>query len=344
MTITQALRLQAVWALAAGIMPWTFACAAPVADGGNSEIGEATEELVFEQPASDGLIDKAATEYFEVGFSAPETGGVATFLADGRFFCVLSQVQNSYNVRNAARVFTFEGQWFGRGVGRAICIRADSFERGPGNWGAIMSGEQSAFMNTDRNPDVFSPRECVRNDRGLLNFACTSLFNGDAFSFINGIAGEMQAIDNGLGNFGESVRITQVGTPASSSLLRVRTHSGLLIGASHSLFVGDPANRRLVKLRGFNEVGRETTGNITTPGQFTFNVMATGGFNEVVMTRSDLSFCGFTLLSGNLEGRTRIQITERFMGVGQPSVWVLSATAPDGSAWAQARCMAYDQR
>jgi hypothetical protein len=344
MKLIQGLRQQGIWAIAAGIVPWVFACAAEVADGGTSQIGEAVEELVFEQPdADDGLVDKAATEYFEVAFNAPEVGGAATFLADGRFFCVLSHLQGSYHVRNAARVFTFEGQWFGRGVGRAICIRADSFNRGPGNWGSIMSGEQAATMNTDPTPDVRTPRECISGQRGG-NWACNSLFLGDAFSFINGIAGEMQGIDLDGPNVGESVDIVQPNSALRSGTIRVRTHNGVLIGASHSLFVGDPANQRMVKLRGLNEVGREATGNITTPGTFTFSASATGSFQEVEMTRSDLSFCAFTFLSGDINGRTRITISERFKAVGQPNVWVLSVTAPDGSAKARARCMAYDQR
>ena len=98
-----------------------------------------------------------------------------------------------------------------------------------------------------------------------------------------------------------------------------------------------------MRLIGYNSNGVKTRGTVTTAGTFEMAVSSQSGFSAYWLadtSGANGGLCYFTRLSGDFNGSGESATIKE-----ESAMWKLSVTAGgDSSAYARARCMAYDQR
>lgn len=320
-------------------------------EGPPSAPGESLEQTMapprLESSGATAVIENKAASYFEVAFDSHWDGAFGTipvgvWLAPSSdYLCVLSQVLGNFGDDGWSTIFDFPSAspagWYGRGRGRAICVKWSSFPNGSGNWKRWWSDDSIVHMNFD-SPS-YEPAFCGRQTNIPHSSACGDQWQGDALTFVNAINGEMEG-------GGEYAEIFQSTSGTGYNRLIVSTQASDLAAWGVSAFVGVPGGTRRVRLAG------RTTGNVLTTGfygdgnLFTADVTSKVGQGPQTywMVPSSLAFCALTRVSGNFNGGgEKLTITEQTAADGVKH-WVLSAVAGGGSVYGSARCMAYDQR
>jgi hypothetical protein len=165
-----------------------------------------------------------------------------------------------------------------------------------------------------------------------------NMWGGDAATALSGIDA------SAMNGYGEYALIKQATSATADSVLEIRSKAGIagvisayIEGWGQSIFVGDPAAHKLVKLIGWVN-GDLVSGNVNTTGTFEYNVSTTSGFQNYWMATTDQAICYFTKISGEFDGGGEYS---RIYQNG--TQWYLTSVAGGGEVKASARCMAYRQ-
>jgi hypothetical protein len=209
-------------------------------------------------------------------------------------------------------------------TGRMACTRWSNFSQ---RAGAVRWYEGFDLSSYDRNVDFTKHK---------------TLYWGNAASMLARMGGEFEGA-------GEYIQITQSTDPGIGSTLTISSDAGSagsdtdMEAEAVSLFLGVQGEARLVRLIGYNSNGVKTRGSVTTAGTFEMAVSSQSGFSSYWLadtSGANGGLCYFTRLSGDFNGTGESATIKEESGM-----WKLSVTAGGGSsAYARARCMAYDQR
>lgn len=260
-------------------------------------------------------------------FSGPHTVSVSEGVRESRLLptsthvCALTRVSGKFmSDAEQVRLIRSNGEWvlqaFSGGAGasgEAHCYRRDAFTSNDST--TSLSSQQSVNPWTR---DI-SDHGCSRND--------ADAWSGSAFTFINGIGGE-------LAGSGEWVRINQstVDTLPSTVEAQICARDEEVIGSSHSFRAG-PIYDRIATFY----TNDDHWGDATVPT----TVFSASGNQTVVMAKSKFTMCALTQIQGGFfGGGESVQIRNEV--VDGYERWVLRTKkgAASDHVSAKARCYA----
>lgn len=267
-----------------------------------------------------GSVESALLPWFSGPFEVSVSLGTAErrLLPTSSHVCALTRVSGKFmSTAEHVRLIRDNGDWvlqaFSGGAGasaEAHCYRRDAFT----------SNDSTTFISSQQSVNQFA-----RN--ASCGSATSGALGGAAFTFINGIAGD-------LAGGGEWVRISQSTVDTLPSLLEGHTcATGESISASSHSFRAGPAYGRIATFY----TNDDHWGDATIPT----TVFSASGNQAVVMAKSQFTMCALTQIQGGFfGGGEAVQIRNEVVnGVER---WVLRTKkgAASDLVSAKARCYA----
>jgi hypothetical protein len=295
-----------------------MACSMEAGTSGDfdQELGEAAiEEQV-------GSVESALLPWFSGPFPVSVSDGVreSRLLPTSTHVCALTRVSGKFmSDAEHVRLIRDNGDWV-----------LQAFSGGAGASAEAHCYRRDAFTSNDSTTSLSSQqfvKPWTRDISDHCNRDGVDAWSGSAFTFINGIGGE-------LAGSGEWVRVNQSTVDTLPSILEAQicARDEVVIGSSHSFRAG-PAYDRIATFY----TNDDHWGDATVPT----TVFSASGNQTVVMAKSKFTMCALTQIQGGFfGGGESVQIRNEVIdGVER---WVLRTKKGGASdhVSAKARCYA----